>query len=84
MTTSSQHLAQPTDPEFDQAYDLQVVALTDAYHRTVHTIMSNRFGPNWATRGDLPDHAYTTATVFHQWLSDLLDHIDTIVQRRPR
>ncbi|MDX6255435.1 MAG: hypothetical protein QOJ11_1769 [Frankiales bacterium] len=38
--------------------------------------MTNRYGPSWATRGDLPDEACTTETTFHQWLNDLLDHID--------
>lgn len=76
---TSHDLAQPTDLAFSNAYDLQVAALTAAYHRTVDTIMTERYGPSWATRGDLPDHAYTTETVFNQWLSDLLDHIDATV-----
>ncbi len=38
--------------------------------------MTTRYGPDWATRGDLPDEAYTAETEFHQWLNDLLDHID--------
>ena len=58
-------------------YDERVAALTAAYHRTVDHIMTTRYGPHWATRGDLPDEAYTTETTFHQWLNDLLDHIDT-------
>jgi hypothetical protein len=57
-------------------YDERVAALTDAYHRTVDHIMTTRYGPSWASRGDLPDEAYTTETTFHRWLNDLLDHID--------
>ena len=83
MTITSYDLPQPTDPGFSTVYDLQVAALTLAYHRTVDTIMTERYGPNWATRGDLPDHAYTTETVFHQWLSDLLDHVDSAADSRP-
>ena len=59
------------------ALDPQVAALTAAYERTVDAIMTSRFGPHWATRGDLPDEAYTTELVFAQWLSDLLDHIES-------
>lgn len=81
--TTSHDTSQSTDPDFSDAYDLQVTALTDAYHRTVDTIMTERYGPSWSTRGDLPDHAYTTETVFHQWLSDLLDHLDTTVKPPP-
>ncbi|MDX6227379.1 MAG: hypothetical protein QOI76_769 [Frankiales bacterium] len=60
------------------AYDKHVAALADAYHRTVDTIMTARYGPGWDTRGDLPDEAYTTEVVFSRWLSDLLDHIDAV------
>jgi hypothetical protein len=63
----------PTDPS---GYDQRVTALADAYHRTVDHIMTSRYGPAWATRGDLPEEAYTTETTFHRWLNDLLDHID--------
>ena len=38
--------------------------------------MTVRYGPDWASRGDLPNTAYTAETDFHQWLNDLLDHID--------
>jgi hypothetical protein len=58
-------------------YDERVAALTAAYHRTVDHIMTSRYGPDWATRGDLPDEAYTTETTFHRWLNDVLDHIDS-------
>jgi hypothetical protein len=57
-------------------YDERVAGLTAAYHRTVDHIMTTQFGPDWATRGDLPDEAYTTETTFHRWINDLLDHID--------
>ncbi|BEP13312.1 hypothetical protein acdb102_16230 [Acidothermaceae bacterium B102] len=57
-------------------YNERVAALTAAYHRTVDAIMTERYGSDWATGGDLPDHAYTAETVFNQWLNDLLDHID--------
>jgi hypothetical protein len=50
--------------------------LSAAYHRTIDHIMTARYGPGWATRGDLPDEAYTAETTFHRWLNDLLDHID--------
>ena len=83
MTTTSHDLAQTTDPDFSAAYEVQVAALTQAYHRTVDTIMTERYGPSWSTRGDLPDHAYTTETVFNQWLSDLLDHVDSAADSRP-
>jgi hypothetical protein len=57
-------------------YDERVAVLTAAYHRTVDHIMTKRYGPDWTTRGDLPDEAYTTETTFQEWLNDLLDHID--------
>jgi hypothetical protein len=75
--TVTHHMPGPTDPNADPAYHAQITALTAAYQRTVDTIMTNRYGPDWASRGDLPDEAYTTETVFKQWLDDLLDHIDT-------
>ena len=63
-------------PARSSAYDERVASLTAAYHRTVDHIMTTRYGPGWASRGDLPDDAYTTETTFHRWLNDLLDHID--------
>ena len=60
----------------DPALESVVAALRAAYDRTVNAIMTSRYGPGWATRGDLPEDAYTTEAVFTQWLSDLLDHID--------
>ena len=68
---------QPGGPAGSGRYDEPVAALTAAYYRTVDHIMTTRYGPGWATRGDLPDDAYTAETVFDRWLSDLLDHIDT-------
>lgn len=86
MTTTDHRprpVASPTDagdgpaPSADLGgYDERVAGLTAAYHRTVDHIMTNRYGPDWASRGDLPDEAYTTEATFHQWLNDLLDHID--------
>jgi hypothetical protein len=58
-------------------YDERVAALAAAYHRTVDHIMTSKYRSGWATRGDLPDEAYTTESTFHRWLNDLLDHIDT-------
>ena len=69
-------------PPESTAYDETVAALADAYHHTVDHIMSNQYGPDWADRGDLPDEAYTTEIIFGQWLSDLLDHIDSTANRR--
>jgi hypothetical protein len=71
---------EPADPN---GYDERVAALTAAYHRTVDHIMTTRYGPDWATRGDLPDEAYTTELIFSQWLSDLLDHIDNTATKAP-
>ena len=59
-------------------------ALTAAYRRTVDHIMTTQYGPDWATRGDLPDEAYTTELIFSQWLSDLLDHIDAVSAPGPQ
>lgn len=42
-----------------RAYQEHVDALIATYRRTVDTIMSNRYGADWGTRGDLPDDAYT-------------------------
>ena len=67
----------------DEAYQEHVDALIACYRRTVDTIMTNRYGPAWATHGDLPDDAYTAETDFHQWLNDLLDHIDDARKTRP-
>lgn len=61
----------------DPALAAVVAALTAAYDRTVDAIMTTRFGPEWATRADLPNEAYTAEIVFAQWLSNLLDHIDS-------
>ena len=42
-----------------KAYREHVDALIASYHRAVDTIMTTYYGPDWASRGDLPDHAYT-------------------------
>jgi hypothetical protein len=68
--------AAPAGSTGRSGYDDRVASLTAAYHRTVDHIMTTRYGPAWASRGDLPDEAYTTETTFHRWLNDLLDHID--------
>ena len=64
-------------------YDERVAALTEEYRRTVDHIMTGRFGHEWATRGDLPEEAYITETIFHRWLDDLLDHIDKAAASPP-
>jgi hypothetical protein len=74
---------EPDVPASSSGYEHRVAALTAAYHSTVDHIMTNRYGPGWASRGDLPDDAYTTETVFHRWLSDLLDHIDIAATPTP-
>ncbi|MDX6244771.1 MAG: hypothetical protein QOE76_2494 [Frankiales bacterium] len=74
-TTEDEPALAAVEPAGSSGYDERVAALTAAHHRTVDHIMTTRYRPDWATRGDLPDEAYTTETTFPQWLNDLLDHI---------
>ncbi|BEP13929.1 hypothetical protein acdb102_22400 [Acidothermaceae bacterium B102] len=71
------------EPADSSGYDERVAALSAAYHRTIDHVMTTRYGPAWASRGDLPDDAYTTELIFNQWLSDLLDHIDNAATKAP-
>ncbi len=66
-----------------EAYQEHVDALIADYRRAVDTIMTSRYGPDWATRGDLPDDVYTAETDFYRWLNDLRDHIDAAARPLP-
>ncbi len=57
--------------------------LTD-YEAVFETVMTARYGPDWATRANLPDEAFTAEVVFTERLSALHDHIDTIAGHQLR